>query len=205
MSETEESIPTREDVRGWSAQQRASVARLLAESIEKPPAAPASLGRRRLVLAVGAVGTALLLPWLVFLSITLPATSSGGAWRIVWVGFDATLVAAFIATLLAVWLRRQVALIALVVTSTLLVCDAWFDVCLSWGTDEHWGSIATAFIEIPVAIFLASSAIVLMRRNLTAVALLRGLDPEALPLWRRPMIHLAPSPSEDEEEPIRRS
>ena len=149
MSETDESIPSRDDVRGWSPEQRAGVARLLAETIDQPPAAIRHRGRRRLVIAVGAVGTAFLLPWLVYLSITLPATSSGGAWRIVWVGFDAALVAAFIATVVTVWLRRQVALIALVVTSTLLVCDAWFDVCLSWGTNEHWGSVATAFVELP--------------------------------------------------------
>jgi len=88
LSEPEASMPTRDDVRGWSAQQRASVARLLAESIDQSPAAMRSPGRRRLVLAVGEVGALFLLPWLVLLSATLPATSSGGAWRTVWVGFD---------------------------------------------------------------------------------------------------------------------
>ena len=65
-------MPTRDDVCGWSAQQRASVARLLAESIDQSPAAMRSPGRRRLVLAVGGVGALFLLPWLVFLSATLP-------------------------------------------------------------------------------------------------------------------------------------
>lgn len=200
MSETQESIPTRDDVRGWSAQQRASVARLLAESIDQPSAATRPLGRRRIVLAVGGVGAVLLLPWLVFLSVALPETSSGGAWRTVWVGFDTALVAAFVATVLTVWLRRQAALIALVVTSTLLTCDAWFDVCLSWGTDEHWGSVATAVVELPVAILLANSAAVMMRRSFTVIALLRGLEPTTLPLWKQPMIHFAPSRSKHEEE-----
>jgi hypothetical protein len=158
------------------------------------------LGRRRLVLVVGAVGAVFLLPWLIFLSVTLPETSSGGAWRTVWVGFDTALVAAFVATVVTVWLRRQVALIALVVTATLLTCDAWFDVCLSWGTDEHWGSVATALVELPVAILLANSAAVMMRRGFTAIALLRGLDPTALPLWRQPMIHFAPTRSDLEDE-----
>ena len=192
MSETEASMPTRDDVHGWSAQQRASVARLLAESIDQPPATMRSPGRRRLVLAVGEVGALFLLPWLVFLSATLPATSSGGAWRTVWVGFDVALVAAFVATVLTVWLLRQVAVIALVITSTLLTCYVWFDVCLSWGTAEHWGSVAAALVELPVAILLATSAAVLMRRSLTVIAQLRGLDPTALPLWRQPMIHFAP-------------
>ena len=97
LTEPEASMPTRDDVRGWSTQQRASVARLLAESIAQSPATPRSPGRRRLVLAVGGAGALILLPWLAFLSATLPATSSGGAWRTVWVGFDIALVAAFVA------------------------------------------------------------------------------------------------------------
>jgi hypothetical protein len=113
-------LPTCEDVRAWNAQQRAGVARLLAQCIDQFPAAMRSPRRRRLVLAIGGVGALFLLPWLVFLSATLPAHSSGGAWRTVWVGFDVALVATFVATVLTVWLRRQVAVIALVTTSTLL-------------------------------------------------------------------------------------
>jgi len=199
VSETGKSLPTRDDVHGWSPQQRAGVARLLAESVDQPPAA-GPRGRRRAVLAVGGVGAVFLLPWLIYLSVTLPATSSGGAWRTVWVGFDAALAAAFVATVLAVWLRRQVALIALTITSTLLMCDAWFDVCLSWGTDEHWGSIATALVELPVAILLATSAARLMRRSFTVIAQLRGQDPAPVPLWKQPMIHFAPTPLEQGDE-----
>jgi hypothetical protein len=193
-------LPTRGDVRGWSAQQRASLARLLAESIGQSPATTRSPGRRKLVLTVGGLGASFLLPWLVFLSATLPATSSGGAWRTVWVGFDIALVAALVATVLTVWLRRQVAVIALVITSTLLTCDVWFDVCLSWGTAEHWGSIAAALVELPVAILLATSAALLMRRSFTVIAQLRGQDPTPVPLWKQPMIHFAPTRSEQGDE-----
>jgi hypothetical protein len=193
-------VPTRDDVRRWSAQQRAGVARLLAENIDPLPATMRSPGRRRLVLAIGGVGALFLLPWLVFLSATLPATSSGGAWRAVWVGFDVALVVAFVATVLTVWLRRQVAVIALVVTSTLLICDVWFDVCLSWGTADHWGSIAAAIVELPVAILLATSAARLMRRSFTVIAQLRGQDATPVPLWRQPMIHFAPTRSEQRNQ-----
>ena len=200
MSEPEASLPTRGDVRGWSAQQRASLARLLAESIDQAPATRRSPGRRKLVLTVGGLGASFLLPWLVFLSATLATTSSGGAWRTVWVGFDIALVAALVATVLTVWLRRQVAVIALVITSTLLTCDVWFDVCLSWGTAEHWGSIAAALVELPVAILLATSAAMLMRRSFTVIAQLRGQDPTPVPLWRQPMIHFASPPWKPEDE-----
>ena len=196
MSETEASLPTHDDVRGWSAQQRAGVARLLAECIDQPQTALQSPGRRRLVLTVGGAGSLFLVPWLVFLSATLPATSSGGAWRTVWVGFDVALVVAFVVTVMTVWLRRQVAVIALVITSTLLTCDVWFDVCLSWGTAEHWGSVAAALVELPVAILLATSAALSMRRSFTVIAQLRGQDPTPVPLWRQPMIHFVPTRSE---------
>lgn len=200
LSEPEASVPTRDDVRGWSAQQRATVARLLAESIDQSPATMRSPGRRRLVLTVGGVGALFLLPWLAFLSATLPATSSGGAWRTVWVGFDIALVAAFVATVLTVWLRRQIAVIALVITSTLLTCDVWFDICLSWGTTELWGSVAAALVELPVAMLLATSAALLMRRSFTVIAQLRGQDPTPVPLWRQPMIHFAPTRLEQGDE-----
>jgi hypothetical protein len=200
LSEQQASMPTRDDVRGWSAQQRATVARLLAESIGQSPPTMRSPGRRKLVLVVGGVGALFLLPWLAFLSATLPATSSGGAWRTVWVGFDVALASAFVATVLTVWLRRQVSVIALVITSTLLTCDVWFDVCLSWGTSEHWGSIAAAVVELPVAILLATSAALLMRRSFTVIAQLRGQDPTPVPLWRQPMIHFASPRWKQEDE-----
>jgi len=204
MSEGQAPVPTREEVRGWSAEQRATVARLLADSGDHAPQTLRSPGRRRLVLAVGGGGVLVLLPWLVFLSATLPATSDGGAWRIAWVGFDVALVAAFAATVLTVWRRRQVAVIALVVTATLLTCDLWFDVCLSWGTAEHWSSIAAALVELPVAVLLATSAALLMRRSFTVIARLRGQDQVPVPLWKQPMIHFAPSAPEQAELPAAR-
>lgn len=191
MTEPEASTPTRDEVGRWSDQQRATVARLLAESMEPSPATMRSPVRRKLVLAVGGIGIVVLLPWLAFLSATLPATSAGGAWRVAWVGFDVALVAAFAATVLTVWLRRQVAVIALVVTSTLLTCDLWFDVCLSWGTAEHWSSVAAALVELPVAILLATSAALLMRRSFIVIARLRGEDETPVRLWKQPMIHFA--------------
>jgi hypothetical protein len=109
-------------------------------------------------------------------------------------------VAAFVATRLTLWLRRHTAVIALVITSTLLTCDVWFDVCLSWGTAGDWGSLAAALVELPVAILLATSAALLMRRSFTVIAQLRGQDPTPVPLRRQPMIHFAPTRSEQGDE-----
>lgn len=191
MSEAEVRLPSRDDVRGWSPQQRASVARLLEECLEPLPTARRSPRRRQLILTLSAVGALFMLPWLMFLSATLPAQSPPGAWRTVWIGFDIALGAAFTVTALTVWGRRQLAAFAMVVTATLLTCDAWFDVCLSWGSDEHWGSVVSAATELPLVVVLATSAATVLRRSYAVVAQLRGQDPAPIPLWRQPMVHVA--------------
>jgi len=193
MEPTESLVPTREAVRGWSEQQRAEVARMLDEFATFPLAPPRSPRQRKLVLIVGTVGAIGMLPWLVYLSLTLPANYSVGAWRSVWVGFDLALLVLFAATAASVWLRRQIAAFAMVATATLLLCDAWFDTSLSWGAPEHWSSIGSALIEVPVAVLLASSAATLMRRTCTVVGQLRGRDPGPVSLWKEPMLH-RPSP-----------
>ena len=76
----------------------------------------------------------------------------------------------------------------------------WFDICLSWGTAEHWGSVVAALVELPVAILLATSAALLMRRSFTVIAQLRGQDPTPVPLWRQPMIHFAQTRPEQGNE-----
>lgn len=205
MTEREAAMPTPDDIRRWTTEQRATVARLLAQSIDHHPAAMRSPGRRKLVLAVAGGGVLVLLPWLVFLSATLPTTATGGSWRVAWVGFDVALVASLAATGLAVWRRRQVAVIALVVTSTLLTCDAWFDICLSWGTPEHWSSVVAALVELPVAILMATSAVLLMRRSFTVIARLRGEDPTPVPLWKQPMVHYSVTAREDGGRPTGRA
>jgi len=178
MDPTESLVPTREAVRGWSEQQRAEVARMLDEFVTPPLAPRRPPRRRRLVLMVGTVGAIGMLPWLVYLSLTLPANYSVGAWRTVWVGFDIALLVSFAATL--------------------LLCDAWFDTSLSWGAPEHWSSIGSALIEVSVAVLLASSAATLMRRTCTVVGQLRGRDPGPVSLWKEPMLHRpSPSPSPD--------
>ena len=51
-----------------------------------------------------------------------------------------------------------------------------------------------------VAILLATSAALLMRRSFTVIAQLRRQDPTPVPLWRQPMIHFAPTRLEQGDE-----
>ena len=47
-------------------------------------------------------------------------------------------------------------IVGLIVSSTLLVCDAWFDVVTSLGTEDEMLTLLTALaIELPLAIYFA--------------------------------------------------
>jgi hypothetical protein len=118
----------------------------------------------RVVLVVTVGGAGLLLPWILVLSTELPVTPPGGAWRLAWVGYDAALAVALAATGALVWTRQRQAATSLVVSTVLVVTDAWFDTCLSWGTTGQTAAIVSALlIELPAALVLAWSAARLMR------------------------------------------
>jgi hypothetical protein len=100
-----------------------------------------------------------MLAWIVILGVSLPSTASTREWRLVWIGFDVGELSALLVTLWAIYRSRQIAIPAALISGTLFVCDAWFDVVLSWGTSGWWLSVASAiFIEIPLAAVLWLSA-----------------------------------------------
>ena len=72
----------------------------------------------------------------------------------------------------AFWRGRQIVIACLLVTGTLLCCDAWFDVILDLGTTGVWESIASAvIIELPLASLMFRAARRLIRLStLVAVA-----------------------------------
>jgi uncharacterized membrane protein len=147
-------VITAEELAALTDQERTALARLLREvSGPRPALTPP---RPRLVFAlVSALCAIALVSWIVVLGLTLPPNTPGGAWRASWIGFDAVEAASFTMTAWAAWRRRQMAIPASVVTGTLLLCDAWFDVTLSWGSTQQWPAIlSAAVIEVPVALLL---------------------------------------------------
>ena len=142
-----------------------------------------------------AIGALVMLPWIGYLASSLPLAESGGAWRVAWVGFDIMLAFVLMTT---AWLgsrRRQVAVLGLLVASTMLVTDAWFDVALSYGTGEQWGAIlSAALLEVPFAILLASSAISILQRTSSTVARLRGHEGPPPTLWHQQFLVAPPPP-----------
>jgi hypothetical protein len=105
------------------------------------------------LLAVVAIA---LVPWILYLTFTLPSRHFTAHYDVAWVGFDIALTAAFAATAWAAlrgshWLGAFAA-----VTGTMLVCDAWFDIVTSQAGGEMFEAIAEAVLaELPLAALCA--------------------------------------------------
>jgi hypothetical protein len=126
--------------------------------------------------------------WIGVLAVTLPKHYAAGHWRGAWVGFDFALLAAFATTAWAAWRERQVLIICLAVTATLLCCDAWFDLLFDLGTRQILMSVAAAvFAELPLAVLMFTVARRLLRMSVGIVMQLEGIDGPVPPLWRIPL------------------
>jgi len=164
------------------AQRRELISRLeqpLSDVID--PVFLSRVRRIRLGLMIG--GSIAMIPWLVYLSMTLPENYVAHDWPATWVGFDILLVGFMLATAVFGYLRRQVLLFAAFTSGVLLICDAWFDL-MTAGPDDVWLSMVTALlIEVPLAIFLIRGAQRIMRLTMMRLWL---LDP-GVRLWHLPL------------------
>jgi hypothetical protein len=76
----------------------------------------------------------------------------------------------------------------MIFSGTLLVCDAWFDVALSYGSTGFTTSIVSALlVELPLAFLMFASALRLMRATIQILMKLSGVAGQAPPLWRMPL------------------
>lgn len=169
------------ELRNMSPQDRLSLMRLLAAiESEDLPTSQGRNRRRAIILLVIIVACICLAAWIGLLAATLPRYYRTGDWRGAWVGLDLAELAAFATTGWALWRRRQILIICLVVLATLLCCDAWFDVVLDVRTSGFWLSLFSAIlVELPIA----AVAIVGARRLLrTTIAMNRRYQGETGPL-----------------------
>jgi hypothetical protein len=105
-------------------------------------------------LAMGA--TIALIPWTLIYITQLPDRHTTDHWNVAWTGFDLMLAAALGFTAWCALRERAMLIVGLVVSSALLVCDAWFDLVTSLGTDDQMLTLFTALvIELPLAIYFA--------------------------------------------------
>ena len=94
----------------------------------------------------------LLVPWILYLTFTLPSRHVTFHYDVAWIGFDVGLTASFAATGWAALRGSEWLVPFAAVTGTMLCCDAWFDVVTSQAGSELWQAIAQAALEeLPLA------------------------------------------------------
>jgi hypothetical protein len=93
----------------------------------------------------------LTVPWTVYLAATLPLRATAHHYRLAWVGFDVALIVALFATAFLAWRGRRLVVVPAVVTGTMLVVDAWFDVLTSGGRARSVSVLTAVLVELPLA------------------------------------------------------
>ncbi len=135
-----------------------------------------------------------LIPWTIGLSLSLPRTYVATNWQVLWTGFDVVLLVCLSVTAWSLWKRRQILVPASIITSVLLLCDAWFDLLTANGHRQLIVSAVSAlFGELPLAAMLCFVSIRSLRMGGRAA---RGLEQSApvSPLWRTPLFTTANPP-----------
>ena len=145
--------------------------------------------RRRFGLLFMTACCLALATWIGILISTLPDRFTSSDWRAVWVGLDVAELIGFAAIGWAAWRQRQVLIFFMIMTGTLLLCDAWFDVALSYGSDDFTMSVLSAVLaEFPLAFLMFAGARRLVRVTVQTVMELAGIPGPVPPLWRVPLL-----------------
>lgn len=94
-------------------------------------------------------GGVALVPWALYLALTLPANYATDHYRGTWVIFDVGLAVALASVGWCAFRRSPTIIIALAVAATLLFTDAWFDVSSARGDDHRQALLSALLLEIP--------------------------------------------------------
>ncbi|WP_051471086.1 hypothetical protein [Patulibacter minatonensis] len=113
----------------------------------------------RWVVRLFAVCAVLLIPWSVFLVLSLPEHATAHAWNLAWAGFDVGMAVVLGCTAVAVAVRSVWAGPLAAACGTMLLVDAWFDVTTASAGAEQVEAIAMAvLLEVPLAVLLLATA-----------------------------------------------
>jgi len=208
---TNEIVINEADLREMTANERHKLVHALAAIDYPHPLYAVYLVRgRRLGAIMSIIACTAMVGWIVVLGLTLNRSFHAQHWKGAWVGFDVVLLLAFAATGWAFWRGRQIVIPCLIVTGTLLCCDAWFDVVLDTGTSDVWLSVASAlFLELPLAYLMFNAARRLIRMSavvaMSEVGDSSGGDqpPDDVlpPLWKIPLLGISSDPDNDPSVP----
>lgn len=93
-----------------------------------------------------------LVPWTVYLAVTLPRHYSAHHYWLGWVGFDLALIAVLLKTGLSLARGSSALSRYAAASATLLVVDAWFDILNAATTSDRLVALVTGvFFELPLA------------------------------------------------------
>jgi hypothetical protein len=93
----------------------------------------------------------ILLPWSVYIGISLPARQLSQNYDLAWAGFDVFLLGSLAGTAYFALRRSRYLSTAAGATAALLVVDAWFD-CMTTPASQRWQSFVLCFlVELPLA------------------------------------------------------
>jgi hypothetical protein len=130
-----------------------------------------------------------LIPWTVYLGLTLPQSYTARHWQAAWVGFDVLLLAFMIATAVLGFARHRLLTLFAFATGVLLLCDAWFDVLTARRRDFALSVLIAVLGELPLAVVLIVGALRIARLQ---------VPPFSRAWWpfrARRMVGLRPGPS----------
>ena len=98
-----------------------------------------------------ALFSVILLPWIVYIALSLPSRQLSPNYDIAWAGFDVMLAAGLAGSAYLALRRSRYLSASAASTAALLVVDAWFD-CMTTPASSRWESIALCFVvELPLA------------------------------------------------------
>jgi hypothetical protein len=122
-----------------------------------------ALQRRWLVLLL-AITAAALVPWTLWLAVSLPERRVAHHYDVAWVGFDIGLAVAFAVTAWTAFRRSPWLIPAASATAAMLLCDAWFDIVTSAPGERLEPILLAALAELPLAALCALVVYELRRR-----------------------------------------
>jgi hypothetical protein len=124
-----------------------------------------SIEIRRIRVWLSVSAAIALVPWIVYLALSLPEDYVAQDWRATWVGFDILLLSFLIATAVFGFLRHQLLTLVAFTTGVLLICDAWFDVMTARRADMVVSVLSAALAELPLAAILIGGTLRIVQLN----------------------------------------
>ena len=128
----------------------------------------------RWITSLLALAALALIPWTLWLTVSLPSKHVSRHYDLAWVGFDVALLTMFALTARAAYRRSHLLVPFASATAAMLVCDAWFDIVTAGPGSERVEALVQAVLgELPLAALCGFIAYDVERAH-ASVARLRG-------------------------------